>query len=114
VFEKQFSTSPEVHAIVGLVLDPGSGPLKACAVTVTPQAIKTTLGAVLTAAAGGASSPAGCVGTFSSAKGKITAIDGQPSPAEPRWQLSVDGGAGKAARLSSPIHLGDTVALKLG
>jgi Prenyltransferase and squalene oxidase repeat len=114
VYEKQFSTSPAVPALLTLVIDTGKGAAEACAVTVTPEATRTTLAKVLEAAES-ASSPAGCVSalTPTSGKGAITSINGAPSPAEASWEVSIDGGAEKRARRGSSIQIGDTVYLRL-
>ena len=113
--EKDFDTSASSPGQLALVIDDGVTPASACAVKLAPQAVKTKLGAVLEAAEA-ASSPAGCVTSFGAVKGKgaITQIDGAPSPAAARWQLSIDGKTEKAAKASAAIALGDTIYLRLG
>jgi hypothetical protein len=112
LYEKYFT--PGTPALITLILDDGSS-LTPCAVTLTPSAKKTTLGALLGAAETKAS-PAGCVTGFTptTGSGAITQVNGQPSPPAAKWKVSIDGGAEKAAKRSSPVAIGDTVYLNLG
>ena len=111
--ETQFSTSPSVASELTLVIEAGSSPLKACAVSIAPAAAKTTLASVL-AAAESASTPSGCVTSFQPSSGKtaITQINGTPSTPAASWQLSIDGGKEKLAKTNSVVELGDTLYLR--
>jgi hypothetical protein len=111
-FEKHFS--PGKPALLTLILNDGASPPRACAVTIAPAGATTTLARVLEAAEA-ASTPAHCVTGFTPAggKGAVTSIDGLPSPAEPKWNVSVDGGPEAVAKLSKKIHIGDTIYLGL-
>ncbi len=113
VGETEFSTSPGAAAQLTLVIDSGSSPLKACAVSIAPGAAKTTLASVL-AAAQSAATPSGCVTSFLPSKGNgaITQIDGAPGTPAGTWQVSIDGGKEKAAKTSTTIELGDTIYLR--
>ncbi len=115
VYEKEFSSGKSVPALLTLIIDSGSSPLAVCSVTITPQAPKTTLAAVL-AAAEASSSPSGCVKAFTPASGSgaITSINGLPSPPEARWDISIDGAREKQAKRNTPIVIGDTLYLRLG
>lgn len=112
VYEKHFSTG--VPAKLALIVNTGSEDLKVCAVTLIPQRTKSTLASVLEAAES-AAEPSGCVTalTPSNGRGAITSIDGVPSPPEPKWKVSIDGGAEKAAKRNTPIAIGDTIYLRL-
>jgi hypothetical protein len=112
VGEKSFDPSPSVHALLTLVIDDGAGTLDPCAVPIAPGAAKAKLGQVLEAAEA-ESSPAGCVTSFSAVKGRgaITQINGSSEPAA--WTASIDGGAAKAAKAGTAVHLGDTIYLHL-
>jgi hypothetical protein len=114
VYEKGFDTSPGVSGLLTLVIDNGTPSLDVCAVSIAPQAVKTTLAKVLEAAET-AAKPSGCVSGFTPASGNgpITSIDGAPSPAGPGWSVSIDGGRERPAKRSSPIHVGDTIYLRL-
>lgn len=110
VYEKEFTKG--VPAMLTLVIDEGS--THACAVTVTSSTATTTLAKVLKAAES-SSTPAHCVTAFTPATGTgaITSIDGQPSPPEAKWDVSVDGGTEAIAKRSKVIHIGDTIYLRL-
>ncbi len=110
VGEKKFTKSQMTE--LGLVINTGTPPLKACSVRITPEGTKVTLTNLLEAAET-AATPAGCVTGFtpSDGKGSITSIDGSPNPAVASWQMSVDGGAEKPAKASKSITIGDTVYL---
>jgi hypothetical protein len=115
VYETQFSTSKTTPALLALVINNGKAPLAACAVTITPEATKTTLANVLQAAES-AAAPAGCVTGFTPATGSgaITSIDGAPSPPAADWKVSIDGGLEKQAKRNTTIEIGDTSYLRLG
>jgi hypothetical protein len=112
--EKNFSTSPGVHALLTLVIYNGTTALDPCEVRIAPGAAKAKLGKVLEAAES-ESSPAGCVSSFTAVKGKgaITQINGSPESAEGDWTASIDGAAPKAATDGTAVHLGDTIYLDL-
>ncbi len=112
VFESSFSSG--VSSPLALIVDDGTPNLKVCSVSLAPTGATTTLAAVL-AAAQTSSTPTGCVSGFAPASGSgpITQINGTPNPAEPRWNLSVDGGKELPAKRSSKIKLGDTISLRL-
>jgi hypothetical protein len=114
VYEKDFATSGSVAGLLTLVIDNGTPALGVCAVSIAPQALKTTLAKVLEAAET-AARPSGCVTGFTPASGNgpITSIDGAPSPAHAGWSVSIDGGREKQAKRNSPIHIGDTIYLRL-
>lgn len=114
VYEKEFSTSKAVSGLLTLIVNDGTSAVSVCAVEIAPEAATTTLAKVLQGAES-ASTPAKCVTEFTptSGNGAITSIDGQPSPAEAKWNLSVDGGAERQAKRSTVIHLGDTIYLRL-
>jgi len=114
VYEKTFSTSKSVTAELALIVNNGSSPLSVCAVSITPEATKTTLAKVLEAAETSAT-PAGCVSSFTptSGKGAITSIDGAPTPPSASWQISTDGGAETQAKRATKIEIGDTIYLRL-
>jgi hypothetical protein len=114
VFESSFNTSPTVFGRLALIINNGTSTLKVCSVKIAPEATSTTLGKVLDAAVGG-TTPTGCVTsrTPTTGEGAITSINGLPSPAEARWKISIDGGAEVEAKRNTPIHLGDTIYLKL-
>jgi len=113
VYEKEFSTSPSVPALLSVIIAGGSS-VTPCAVTISPQAKKTTLAAVLKAAES-SSSPTACVTSFTplSGAGAITSINGLPSPAAARWKVSIDGSSEKPAKRNTSIEIGDTVYLHL-
>jgi hypothetical protein len=102
-------------SLLTLVVEDGSSAPKACAVSVSPAGSTTTLLAVLEAAKA-SSTPAGCITGFQPTSGKavLTQIDGSPASPEPKWNVSIDGGKSKAAKLSTKISLGDTISLQLG
>jgi hypothetical protein len=114
VYEKKFSTSPSVDAQLTLIINNGSSPLSACAVSLAPEATKTTLAKVLEAAQA-SSRPAGCVSgiTPTTGKGAITSINGQPNPPSASWRVSIDGGAEQEAKRGTKIEIGDTIYLRL-
>jgi hypothetical protein len=113
VFESSFASG--VHSLLTLVINNGTPALKVCSVSIAPVGATTTLGAVLEAA-GSASTPAGCVVSFSPASGSgaITQINGSPSPAAAKWGASIDGAKEKPAKRATKIHVGDTISLHLG
>ncbi len=113
--EEGFDPSPGVDGLLTLVIDDGTSALDPCEVRIAPEASKAKLGEVLEAAET-SSSPAACLTSFNAVKGKgaISQINGAPDPAAGVWQMSIDGGAEKAAKASSAIQLGDTIYLKLG
>ncbi len=115
VYEKRFSTDDTTSAQLALVINDGTAPLAVCAVTITPEATKTTLADVLRAAES-AAAPAGCVTSFTPASGSgaITSIDGAPSPPAAAWKVSIDGAAKKQAKRKTTIEIGDTIYLRLG
>jgi hypothetical protein len=115
VYETQFSTSKSVPALLTLVINKGAAPLTVCAVTITPEATKTTLADVLRAAEV-AAAPTGCVTAFTPASGSgaITSIDGAPEPPAADWKVSIDGGVEKQAKRNTTIEIGDTIYLRLG
>ena len=114
VYEKDFSASSSVPALLSVIIAGGST-VTPCAVTISPQAKKTTLAAVLEAAES-SSSPAACVTSFTplTGAGALTSINGLPSPAAARWKVSIDGGSEKPAKRNTSIEIGDTVYLHLG
>jgi hypothetical protein len=101
------SFTPSVKSELALVIDTGSS-LGVCAVTITPTATKTTLGAVLEAAES-AATPVGCLSSFApvSGKGAFTEINGVSGD----WQYSIDDGKLKAAKRTASIGVGDTIYL---
>ncbi len=113
--EKSFDPNPGVDGLLTLIVEDGTGSLDVCAVEIAPEASKTKLVEVLEAAET-ASTPSSCVTGFTPATGKgaITSIDGAPSPAQPKWEISIDGGPEKLAKATSAIGLGDTIYLRLG
>jgi len=114
VYEKKFSTSPSVDAQLGLIIDNGTSPLDVCAVSLAPEATKTTLGRVLEAAESSLR-PSGCVTglTPTTGKGAITSINGAPHPPSANWRVSIDGGAEEEAKRGTKIEIGDTIYLRL-
>ncbi len=114
-YETHFSTSNTTPAQLALVINDRTAPLAVCAVTITPEATKTTLADVLQAAES-AAAPAGCVTSFTPASGlgAITSIDGAPSPPAADWKVSIDGAAEKQAKRNTMIEIGDTIYLRLG
>lgn len=110
--ESGFQTG--VHSPLALIIDNGTSNLKACSVSLAPHTPTTTLAAVLEAAEA-SSTPLGCVGGFAPATGSgaITQVNGSPSPAEAKWDISIDGGKEKAAKRTTKIELGDTISLQL-
>jgi hypothetical protein len=104
VYEKSFT--PGQATSIGLVVD-GGGPVSVCSAPVTPASTKTTLGAVLEAAKSSAT-PSGCVTAFLTGKGgAISSVDGHAGS----WMVSADQGKAKAAKLTSAVHIGDTLYL---
>jgi hypothetical protein len=114
VFEKSFSTSAAVRAELSLIIDNGSSPVTACAVSIAPAAAKTTLAKVLEAAEASAQ-PAGCVSAITPTRGTgaITSINGAPNPPGAGWQVSIDGAAEREAKRATAIAIGDTIYLHL-
>lgn len=112
--ESAFSTSKSVKSPLTLIVNNGTSTLKVCAVSVAPEEATTTLEKVLKAAEAG-STPAECVtGHQSEAPTKaITQVNGYPSTPAPNWELSIDGAAETQAKLTSTVHLGDTIYLRL-
>jgi hypothetical protein len=112
VFAGSFETG--VQSPLALIIDDGTPGLEVCSVSLAPATASTTLAAVLEAAQAG-STPAACVTGFApgAGNGAITQINGSPSPAEPRWSISIDGGKEKPAKRSTKIKLGDTISLQL-
>ncbi|MEW5353144.1 hypothetical protein [Streptomyces sp. 16-176A] len=100
---------------LALTVDDGAGNLKVCSVAFTPTGTTTTLGDVLSAAAG-AATPSGCVTsvTPASGTGTITAVNGKANSGSGTWKVSVDGSAFTGAARSKVINVGDTVALRWG
>lgn len=112
--EKSFDPSPGVDGLLALVIDNGTAALDPCEVKIAPQATKTKLSKLLEAAES-ASSPSGCVTSFTAIKGTgpITQINGAPDPAQASWNVSIDGGPAEEAKGSRAIKLGDTIYLRL-
>jgi hypothetical protein len=112
VFESEFQAG--VHSLLTLIVNNGTSDLKVCSVSLAPSTPTSTLAAVLEAAEA-SSAPSGCVSSFAPASGSgaLTQINGSPSPAEAKWDISIDGGKEKAAKRSSKIELGDTISLQL-
>lgn len=104
----QASFEAGVPAQVTLIVE--GSQLHPCAVSFTPGGPTATLASVL-AAAKISASPAGCVSSFApeSGKGAVTAIDGQTAAGG--WQVSVDGGKPKAAKTTTKVKVGSTLAL---
>jgi hypothetical protein len=113
--QNTFSTSPTVFGRLALIVDNGVSALKVCAVKLAPEATETTLGKVLDTAVSAGTTPSECVSSRTPTSGStaITSINGQPSPAEARWDISIDGGAEVQATRATAIHVGDTIYLKL-
>ncbi|MER7769080.1 hypothetical protein [Kitasatospora sp. NPDC096140] len=101
-------------ARLALVVDDGTGALKACTVTLTPTGSTATLGDVLDAA--GTATPAGCVTavTPSTGGGTVTAINGTANSGSSTWKVSLDGATATGATRATVVHLGDTVSLRYG
>ncbi len=112
--QTSFSTSPTVFGRLALVINTGATALKVCSVKLAPEATETTLGKVLDTALTG-TIPSECVTgrTPASGSGAITSINGLPSPAEARWDISIDGATEVQATRGTAIHLGDTIYLRL-
>lgn len=98
---------------LALVVDDGSGTLKACSVSLAPSTATTTLGAVLTAATS-AATPSGCVTGSSPSSGTITTINGVSNSGSSTWKSSIDNGTAVAAATATTVSLGDTITLKYG
>ncbi|HTA12265.1 MAG TPA: prenyltransferase/squalene oxidase repeat-containing protein [Solirubrobacteraceae bacterium] len=115
VYEKKFSTSSSVDAQLTLIINNGTSPLGACAVSLAPETPTTTLAKVLEAAES-ASRPAGCVSAITpvTSRGAITSINGAPNPPGADWEVVIDGGAEKRATRATKIEIGDTIYLRLG
>jgi hypothetical protein len=109
-----FSTSPTVFGRLALIVNNGTSTLKVCSVKLAPEATETTLGKVLDAAVLG-TTPSECITsrTPTSGTGAITSINGLPSPAEAKWNISIDGATEVQATRNTAIHLGDTIYLRL-
>jgi hypothetical protein len=112
--ESNFSTSKTVKSPLALIINNGTSTLKVCSVAVAPEEATTTLETVLKAAEAG-STPKECVISHQSEAGTkaITQINGFPSTPAPKWELSIDGAAETQAKLTSAVHLGDTIYLRL-
>ncbi len=112
--EAEGSFQKGVPDALALIVEYGAT-LQACSVTLTPEAVTTTLLKVLEAARAG-STPSGCVTSFQPAAGNVdlTQLDGSPASPAPDWKLSIDGGKAKTAKLSSKVAIGDTLYLQLG
>jgi hypothetical protein len=111
--ESNFNTN-STKSPLAVVINNGTSTLKFCSVSIAPEAVTTTLEAVLKAAEAG-STPTGCVTGHKSesASKAITQINGYPSTAAPEWDVSIDGGAEERAKTNKVIHLGDTIYLRL-
>lgn len=114
-YEAEGAFQPGSDSLLSLIIDSGSSTPAVCAVQIAPSAATTTLAAVLEAARS-AATPAGCVASFepASGKGALTQLNGNPEPPAASWELSIDGGKEKLAKLSSKIAIGDTLYLHLG
>jgi hypothetical protein len=112
VFESRFQ--PGQQSLLTLIVNNGTSNLKVCAVSLSPTGASIKL-ATLLEAAETSSTPAGCVSSFAptSGTGAITQVNGSPTPAEPKWDVSIDGGGEKEAKRTSKIALGDTIYLRL-
>jgi hypothetical protein len=112
VFDSSFASG--VQSLLTLIINNGTSALKVCSVSIAPPAATTTLGAVLEASLTD-SSPSGCVTSFAPASGSgaITQINSSPSPAAPKWDVSIDGAKEKQAKRATKIDLGDTISLHL-
>jgi hypothetical protein len=106
----EFATGKTESSSLALVVEDGTNPLKVCSVTITPKAKTTTLDTVLNAAVA-ATTPAGCVSSYSG-ETAITQINGFPSKAEAKWNIVIDGGEKAQAKRSTTIHVGDAIYLK--
>lgn len=115
VADSGFDTSPSVSGRLALIVDDGSGTLKVCRVSVSPQATTTTLGAVLDEALTG-TAPANCVTGVAPAApstGTVEQVNGVPTTPTPnKWKLSIDGATETNASRSDTIELGDTISLR--
>jgi hypothetical protein len=111
--ESNFNTNA-TKSPLAVIINNGTSTLKFCSVSIAPEAVTTTLEAVLKAAEAG-STPTGCVtGHKSESTSKaITQINGYPSTAAPEWDVSIDGGTEEQAKTNKVIHLGDTIYLRL-
>lgn len=111
--ETNFSASEAVKSPLTLIVDNESSAMKVCSVSIAPKEATTTLGKVLEAAEA-ASTPAGCVTGHASEVGTeaITQISGFPVAPKALWDYSIDGGGEAQAKLSTTIHLGDTIYLR--
>jgi hypothetical protein len=112
VYEREFTKG--AASMLALVIDSGTSPLRVCEVSITAEAPTTNLAKVLEAAEK-AATPAGCVSSFTPATGAgaITSIDGQPSPAEAKWNVRIDGGSEQPAKRATTVRIGDTIYLRL-
>ncbi|WP_406070970.1 prenyltransferase/squalene oxidase repeat-containing protein [Micromonospora sp. NBC_01638] len=100
---------------LAVIIDNSSGSIKPCAVTLTPTATTTTLGAVLDAAIG-AAAPSGCVTALNptSGTGTITSINGLANSGSSTWTVSRDGGTPVTATRGTTVTVGDTIYLRYG
>jgi hypothetical protein len=105
-----FASGKTETATLALIVDDGVHALQVCSVTVIPKEATTTLKTVLTAAVAG-TTPSGCVTNFAGTTA-ITQISSYPATPEPRWYVSIDGGAETQALTTAAIHVGDTIYLK--
>ncbi|MET7951091.1 hypothetical protein [Micromonospora sp. NPDC005324] len=98
-----------------MIIDNGSGSIKPCAVTLTPAAATTTLGAVLDAAVG-AGAPSGCVTALNPTSGTdtVTSINGLANSGSSTWKVARDGGTPVTATRGTTVTVGDTIYLRYG
>jgi hypothetical protein len=111
-FAESGFSSETAKSPLTLIINNESSALKVCSVTFAPKETTTTLEKVLVAAEA-ESAPAGCVTGHSSEAGAISQINGYPATPKALWDYSIDGGTEKQATLTSEIHLGDTIYLRL-
>lgn len=90
------------------VIDPGAGRARLCA---TDAPVGATVAQLLTAASA-QSRPAGCVGSFETAGGLVTSIDGALATGGGAWLASVDRGP-EAPAGPQTVGFGDVLALRL-
>ena len=107
--------TPGTATRLAVIIDNGSGSIRPCAVTLTPTAATTTLGAVLDAAVGTAT-PGGCVTALNptSGTGTITSINGLANSGSSTWKVARDGGTPATATRGTTVTVGDTVYLRYG
>jgi hypothetical protein len=111
--ETGFSSSEAVKSPLTLIINNESSTLKVCSVSVSPKEATTTLKKVLETAVA-ATTPSECVTSFGSevATEAINQINGFPSAAKALWDIGIDGGTEAQAKLTTTIHLGDTIYLR--